>query len=299
MIHSYLMMALALCWATPSQGFGTTPPIEARRELRRGSDLLPSGRLPGRSWRQRARQRRQHVAADLESGGSKTAEWGEDTPPLLERSGAADKCTSKLKDVLATCNRLKDSCSASCKEARANCAGTIKIMKPAFGLDNGEGKTPVDITLPTGASPDTCKELTMTTLNDVNMEDLVPMTAYLPWPESGLNSNADDPKMVMAKYEMADGVQVNTFHGIREPRTRMAIHMHESGGQTCVLRGPPATVFVEGIPGYKEYPAGTCYYMPPGVYMTSANLGCEDQELLDVLHGDPFITVRLLRTCCV
>ena len=71
----------------------------------------------------------------------------------------------------------------------------------------------------------------------------------------------------------------------------IAIHMHPFGGQSCVMSGSPATVFLEGTNETTEYPAGTCYYMPPGVYMTAANLGDEDQFLVDVLRGDPHTVV--------
>ena len=71
----------------------------------------------------------------------------------------------------------------------------------------------------------------------------------------------------------------------------IAIHMHPFGGQSCVINGSPATVFLEGTDETTEYPAGTCYYMPPGVYMTAANLGDEDQLLVDVLRGDPHTVV--------
>ena len=67
--------------------------------------------------------------------------------------------------------------------------------------------------------------------------------------------------------------------------------MHPFGGQSCVISGSPATVFLEGTNATTEYPAGTCYYMPPGVYMTAANLGDEDQLLVDILRGDPHTVV--------
>jgi len=114
----------------------------------------------------------------------------------------------------------------------------------------------------------------LTTINGIVMEDIVPMTRFTKL----------EPKM--AEYYDYSGMKVTTYIGIREARSRMAIHMHPFGGQTCVVSGSPATIFLEGTNVTTEYPAGTCYYMPPGVFMTAANLGDEDQLLIDVLRGE-------------
>jgi hypothetical protein len=135
------------------------------------------------------------------------------------------------------------------------------------------------IRLPTDATVAECKTLTIKTINGAVLEDLVPMTRY---------TSPESRRMVSytsAGNALSPGVRTTSFLGVREPRTRMAIHMHEFGGQTCVVDGPPATVWVEGIPGWSVYPAGTCYYMPPGVYMTSMNLGCEKSTHIDMLYG--------------
>lgn len=106
------------------------------------------------------------------------------------------------------------------------------------------------------------------------MDDVAPVTAYVT-PSTQI---APYVRKTWSNYETVDKtMNTTTAGGIREAHTRMALHMHEFGGQTCILAGGPATVFVEGGPLEGEvYPPGTCYYMPPGVYMTSANLSDED-----------------------
>lgn len=90
-----------------------------------------------------------------------------------------------------------------------------------------------------------------------------------------------------------DGNRVLVIQGIRKAGTRGPIHVHDSGGITCVLKGT-ATDFVEGHPPMPA-PAGTCYYMPPNTPMSVANLGTEDVHLLDTFtlaRGEP--TIRIL-----
>ena len=88
---------------------------------------------------------------------------------------------------------------------------------------------------------------------------------------------------LMANYTNDDGIIVSTYKGTREAMTCMAIHIHPLGGQTCVLEGAAATIFVEGIDEPQIYKAGECYYMPPNKYMTSCNLEDTDSIELDVL----------------
>lgn len=90
---------------------------------------------------------------------------------------------------------------------------------------------------------------------------------------------------VMLDTIQADGNRLLVKQGVRKPGTRAPIHYHDFGGHTCVLSGT-ITDFVEG----KEpmtFPAGTCYYMPPDVAMTAANLGSEDVMLIDTFVGPP------------
>jgi hypothetical protein len=78
---------------------------------------------------------------------------------------------------------------------------------------------------------------------------------------------------------------VTSYRGTREAMTCMGIHIHPLGGQTCVLEGADATVFVDGVTAPSVYKAGECYYMPPNKYMTSCNLGQTDSMLIDMLYG--------------
>jgi quercetin dioxygenase-like cupin family protein len=90
----------------------------------------------------------------------------------------------------------------------------------------------------------------------------------------------------------AQGNRIFVSRGTRMPGTRVAIHVHEYGGHTCVVSGT-ITDFVEGKES-STFPAGTCYYMPPNTPMTAANLGSEPAVLIDnfTLPSDaPMITI--------
>ena len=77
----------------------------------------------------------------------------------------------------------------------------------------------------------------------------------------------------------SDGNRLLVVQGTRKAGTRAPIHLHDYGGYTCVLTGV-VTDYVEGQPPM-TFPAGTCYYMPPDVPMTAANLGTDDARLID------------------
>ena len=97
---------------------------------------------------------------------------------------------------------------------------------------------------------------------------------------------------------MLDTIDVNgkrmvVEKGVRKAGTRVGIHVHKYGGHTCVMSGE-ITDFMEGHPPSK-WPAGTCYYMPPNMLMTAANLGTQDAVLIDtfILPPEaPTITIR-------
>jgi len=96
---------------------------------------------------------------------------------------------------------------------------------------------------------------------------------------------------VMIDTVQADGNRLLVVQGIRRPGTRVAIHVHEYGGHTCVLSGT-MTDFVEGEQSM-TVPAGSCYYMPPDTPMSAANLGTVDAHLIDTFVlpvGAPPIT---------
>ncbi len=89
-----------------------------------------------------------------------------------------------------------------------------------------------------------------------------------------------------------DGNRLVITRGVREAGTRVGIHVHKYGGHTCVLSGV-ITDFIEGMEP-KEFPAGTCYYMPPNTIMSAANLGDEPAILLDTFilpPGESMITI--------
>ena len=96
----------------------------------------------------------------------------------------------------------------------------------------------------------------------------------------------------MLDTKQSDGLRLLVTKGTRLAGTRVAIHVHEYGGHTCVLSGE-ITDFVEGKPN-GNYPAGTCYYMPPNTPMSAANLGKKDAVLIDTFIlpvGAPPITI--------
>ena len=96
----------------------------------------------------------------------------------------------------------------------------------------------------------------------------------------------------MLDTKQSDGLRLLVTKGTRLAGTRVAIHVHEYGGHTCVLSGE-ITDFVEGKANGR-YPAGTCYYMPAYTPMSAANLGKEDAVLIDTFvlpFGAPAITI--------
>ena len=106
----------------------------------------------------------------------------------------------------------------------------------------------------------------------------------------GTVSNLVNTKLLIDAIQ-PDGMQLSVTRGTRLPGTRVAIHVHEFGGFTCIISGE-ITDFVEG----KEdavYGPGECYYMPPNTPMSAANLGDESAVLIDsfvVPPGKPVIT---------
>lgn len=88
-----------------------------------------------------------------------------------------------------------------------------------------------------------------------------------------------------------DGKQLLVFKGTRLPVTRVAIHVHEYSGFTCIISGI-ITDFVEGKID-ANYGPGDCYFMPANTPMSAANLGEEPVVLIDsfvVPPGKPVIT---------
>ncbi|TGD88004.1 cupin domain-containing protein [Mycolicibacterium sp. CH28] len=94
-----------------------------------------------------------------------------------------------------------------------------------------------------------------------------------------------DDVSVMLDTVQADGNELLVLQGTRRPGTRVAIHVHDYGGHTCVLSGT-ITDFMDGHEPM-TYPAGTCYYMPPDTPMSAANLGTEQARLIDTFVFPP------------
>ena len=75
------------------------------------------------------------------------------------------------------------------------------------------------------------------------------------------------------------GMKIFTFLTVRSQGTRALIHMHGYGGQTCIASGE-MTLFLEGAEPQLA-PAGTCYWMPPGLRMAGVNTGNGDAVMFD------------------
>merc|ERR1712216_98809 len=137
-----------------------------------------------------------------------------------------------------------------------------------------------------------CPSGTLRTINGVVMDDIAPVTGYVS-KENGTGLWPGDERKHWQQFSDVFGMphDVTVNSGIREGKTRMGIHMHELGGFSCVLSGPPASVWIEGIKctektaktvgsteecgehGDFVFPAGMCYYMPANMYMTAGNMG--------------------------
>lgn len=107
----------------------------------------------------------------------------------------------------------------------------------------------------------------------------------------GIVAGLEDVSVMLDTID-ANGNQIVVTKGTRKAGTRVKIHIHEHGGHTCVMTGE-ITDFIEGQEP-KKFPAGTCYYMPPNVPMSAANLGTVDALLIDtfiVPKGAPTITI--------
>lgn len=89
------------------------------------------------------------------------------------------------------------------------------------------------------------------------------------------------------------GQHLRVTRGTRKAGTRMAIHVHEHDGFTCVLQGE-ITIFIEGREPAK-YAAGTCYHMPANIFMAAANLGHEDAILTDNFIVPPGVPLTVVR----
>lgn len=90
----------------------------------------------------------------------------------------------------------------------------------------------------------------------------------------------------------ADGNQLIIRKDARKAGTRVGIHRCRSGGDTFVLSGE-ITDFIERRDP-KKFPAGTCNYMPPYIFMAAANLGTEDPPPIDAFFvppGEPTIII--------
>lgn len=74
-----------------------------------------------------------------------------------------------------------------------------------------------------------------------------------------------------------NGDRLLVQQGIRKSGTRSPIQYHGFIGNTCVLSGS-VTMFAEGAAPV-SHPKGSCFELPTGVAMATANLGEEDAQL--------------------
>ena len=91
------------------------------------------------------------------------------------------------------------------------------------------------------------------------------------------------------KPQGTDGVQLAVFETVRAPGTRTPIHLHPSGGVTCVLKGQ-MTLYLEGAKPQTAQ-AGECYLMPAGLPMIGSNEGKTEAVMLDIFSVTPNVPV--------
>lgn len=85
--------------------------------------------------------------------------------------------------------------------------------------------------------------------------------------------------------ETADGIRHLVYREVRAAGTRSPIHIHSSGGVTCLISGE-MTLFVEGLPPSVSR-AGDCYWMPANTPMYGYASGTEDATFFDSFNLDP------------
>ena len=93
----------------------------------------------------------------------------------------------------------------------------------------------------------------------------------------------DEARLI--KASLRDGMQVRVYRSARPSGTRAAIHTHPYGGVSCVFAGEK-TLYMEGS---KPMVAkkGDCYWMPPGVAMTSVSTGPGKSVTIDYFTTPP------------
>jgi quercetin dioxygenase-like cupin family protein len=79
--------------------------------------------------------------------------------------------------------------------------------------------------------------------------------------------------------ETAHGVRHLVYREVRAAGTRSPIHVHPSGGITCIMSGE-MTLFLEGLPP-RVAQSGDCYWMPPNTPMYGYSSGSTDATFFD------------------
>ncbi len=181
--------------------------------------------------------------------------------PLRERSRRDSRSGRPLSSILFSLFCL------SCVAITLNGCGT-----------SGPNDSPATTSMSTHSTSEPSTERNITTING----SVLPARML---PEQNVTTMLDTID--------ANGERLVIVTGTRKAGTRAAIHTHDFGGHTCVLSGV-ITDFIEGHEPM-QWPAGTCYYMPPNTLMSAANLGTEDAVLIDTFNqppGTPTITIR-------
>lgn len=85
---------------------------------------------------------------------------------------------------------------------------------------------------------------------------------------------------LLLKQRLGGGRVLYQYRAERPVGTRAPIHAHPFGGSSCVIEGEN-TLRIEGVPGSRPVPAGSCYYMPGGPVMVNYSSGTVPLVVID------------------
>ena len=109
------------------------------------------------------------------------------------------------------------------------------------------------------------------------LDELIRSGSYPVLPSKSLSSSILLDRVKDGEWESI------VFLNRRGPGTRAPIHMHDSGGISCVLEGEETLIMENQKPLRVAAPG--CYYMPNGIRMFAYNSGRTDNVTYDIFKG--------------
>lgn len=109
------------------------------------------------------------------------------------------------------------------------------------------------------------------------LDELIRSGSYPVLPSKSLSSSILLDRVKDGEWESI------VFLNRRAPGTRAPIHMHDSGGISCVLEGEETLIMENQKPLRVAAPG--CYYMPNGIRMFAYNSGRTDNVTYDIFKG--------------